>query len=199
MHKYLIKASISSCNHGKAMSSLVDDCQTEKNEKLELFLLYTLWFYSHICTNTQVTEPIDATGGNIKTQLRRWWQFEAPCWKPWSFDDSRALSFEMSRKWLQQKNHPLQLCKPDMFALTPTATYFTCFPGFESGNGGKPGPCGDEIFEQSKGEDFHRERQQPILVISPRMGALVNMTLSVASKADKFDIKCGYKETKKGF
>lgn len=52
------------------MSLLVDDCQTAENEKVEAFLLYRREFYSHICTNTQVTEPTDAIGGNIKTQLR---------------------------------------------------------------------------------------------------------------------------------
>ena len=60
----------SSCHHGKAMSLLVDDCQTAENEKVEAFLLYRREFYSHICTNTQGTEPTDAIGGNIKPQLR---------------------------------------------------------------------------------------------------------------------------------
>lgn len=86
----------SSCHHGKAMSLLVDDCQTAENEKVEAFLLYRREFYSHICTNTQVTEPTDAIGGNIKTQLRLWWQCEAPCWKPWDFDDSLALRLSFS-------------------------------------------------------------------------------------------------------
>lgn len=47
------------------MSLLVDDCQTAENEKVEAFLLYRREFYSHICTNTQVTEPTDAIRGNI--------------------------------------------------------------------------------------------------------------------------------------
>ena len=43
----------------------------------------------------------------------------------WRFS---PLAFGKSHKWLQQRNHPLQLCKLDMFAFTPMATCFICVP-----------------------------------------------------------------------